>query len=1152
MSPVEAPLAKGVGLPPAEFAAAFPFHLAVDRDLRVVQAGKTLLRLCPDVRPGAALAELFRPIRPEGEITRSWLLDNRTRFFLLEHHTTQLQLRGEFISLEGGESLVFLGSPWFTDATEIAARGLGFEEFAIHDPVVDLLQVHQASKLGLADAKKLATKLTAQRAELRLANERLRQQEAETRKLALIAARTDNAVVLTDTRGRIEWVNEGFVRLTGHPAEAAIGQKPGALLQGPGTDPDTIRRIRERLERGEGFCEEMLNYRRDGSSYWVAVEVQPIRDERGELTNFMGIERDVTASKEAERALRESRQRLAIQFAVSRVLTEVNNLTVAAPRVLEAVCRHLGWQAGQLWRVAGDHLRFSEVWNQPTMPHAELADASRDTKFARGEGLPGRVWAAAEPMWLPDVTQAVEDFPRRPAAARDGLRGALAFPIPVRGGVWGVAEFFSKNVEHPDAALLQTFAAVGEQIGLFIVRREAEEALLKSNALQRAILEGANYSIISAAPDGVIQTFNSAAERMLGYASSEMVGHAHLLVIHEVAEIAARAAELTRELGREVRFGFEVFAAKAARGQPDEHEWTYVRKDGTRFPVLLSFSALFDERGKVTGFLGIASDITERKRAAVELLQAKEAAEAANRAKSDFLAVMSHEIRTPMNAVLGMTQLLLQTGLDERQSEYARTVATSGEALIEIINEILDFSKIESGGHFQLEAEDFSLAELVRRVVQLLRPRAEAKGLALVVELAPGLPLACRGDDGRLRQVLLNLLGNSLKFTDRGEVRVAVRAVTTTARQIRLRCEISDTGIGITDHDMQRLFRPFTQADSSASRGRGGTGLGLAICKRIVELMGGEIGVESVLGKGSKFWFELPLAVADVPTAQAGAPPEAGASASAPAPASPPKTVRPLQILVAEDNETNRRLAMFMLEHLGYRADFAVNGRLAVEAWSRGNYDVIFMDCQMPEMDGFEATREIRKREADQAADLLKRVHIVALTANALKGDPERCLKAGMDAYMSKPFTSQQLREALEQRGNKPTPPVSRPAPPRSPAATGGFDPERPAQLCDDLGTEAVQAIIEEFLKDLPARCAEAEALNTAGDLAQLGRLAHSLQGIGFSLGLIEFGNLLRRLEQATGTGEAAEAARLAKSLTGVVEQGVAALKIWLASRPCC
>ncbi len=765
MSQPGQPVSPPIGLPPEQFRAAFPFHLALDRTLKLIEAGSTLRRICPDVQPSADLDQIFQSIRPEGRITLEWVLQNILRFFLLEHRATKLQLRGEFILLPGEETLLFLGSPWFTDTSEIAERGLSFEDFAIHDPVVDMLQLFQASKVALADAKKLAAKLTVQRTELRALNERLRQQEAETRKLALIAARTNNAVVLTDAAGVTVWVNDGFTRLTGYTLAEMLGKKPGSILQGRGTDSETVRRMGERIRETGSFREDILNYGKDGRSYWVSVEVQPIRDDQGNLTNFMAIETDITARRAGQ-------QRLAIQFEVSRVLAEAKEITNALPLIIQAICEKLGWQVGQAWRTTGERLRFFGAWHTTAGNVAEFVNVSRTVEFGREMGLPGRTWVTGEPMWIQDLSQDAS-FSRQETAERTGLRAGFAFPVFVRGNVWGVLEFFSRTIEDPDGSLLQTVSAVGNQIGEFIARRETEDALHETSTLHHAILEGANYSIISTAPDGIIQTFNSAAERMLGYTSEEVVGKVTPAIIHDVGEVVARASELTRELGRKVEPGFDTFIAKVALGKPDDREWTYIRKDGHRFPVLLSITALFDENGTVVGYLGVASDITESKRIAVELVKAKEAAEEANRAKSDFLATMSHEIRTPMNGVLGMTELLLKTNLNSRQKEFAEAVAQSANALLYVIDDVLDFSKIEAG-KLAIVSEDFSIRSLTDAVLEVVAHHDLKKKISLAAIIHHDVPIKVKGDAQRLRQVLMNLAGNAVKFTEQGEVVVRV------------------------------------------------------------------------------------------------------------------------------------------------------------------------------------------------------------------------------------------------------------------------------------------------------------------------------------------------------------------------------------------
>jgi hypothetical protein len=431
------------------------------------------------------------------------------------------------------------------------------------------------------------------------------------------------------------------------------------------------------------------------------------------------------------------------------------------------------------------------------------------------------------------------------------------------------------------------------------------------------------------------------------------------------------------------------------------HDHRIIRPDGVERVVQARGRMVLDEAGESLKFVGTSQDVTERKAIEAELLRAKEAAELATRAKSEFLANMSHEIRTPMNGILGMTELVLDSKLDAEQREYLNMAQSSAQLLLSLINDILDFSKIEAG-KLELEAIEFNLPLMIAQMLEPLHLRAKKKNIGVAVEIAGDVPDQLIGDPQRLRQILLNFADNALKFTERGSIVVKVQTEQENAHERCLHFSVTDTGIGIPEEKQAVIFEAFAQVDGSTTRNYGGTGLGLAIASRLIAQMRGKVWIESVIDKGTTFhftgWFGTEaIAPATAPVRRDVAPVAEGLK-------------RSLRILLVEDNAINRAVATAMLQKRGHTLAQAANGREALDAAAREPFDIIFMDVQLPEMDGFDATRSIRRMEQGTG----RRTTIVAMTAHAMAGDRERCLASGMDGYLSKPLERASLIAVLD------------------------------------------------------------------------------------------------------------------------------------------
>jgi PAS domain S-box-containing protein len=798
--------------------------------------------------------------------------------------------------------------------------------------------------------------------QLRELNATLEQRVAERTKALLESERRFRAIFHTQFQfiglmspsGVLLEANRAALAGAGVSEEAVLG-KPFQETVWWTHDPAQQQRLREAIDRaarGERVRFEASHPTPSGAMIWVDFSLTPFRDENGMVVFLIPEGRDVTERKRAEEAVREK------------------------THVLETVLESMG-DAVLVTDREGNVLLRNRAFHQL---HETSADPGPTDQWPREYGiyLPGGTRLCPTDQ-LPIVRamrgEPTDDFEleivseQHPGGVPISVTGRpLTGPEGVSGGVIVIRDVSA--------------------------RKRTEEALRLQEERFRTAFDYAPIGIALVAPEGRWLRVNRSLCEILGYSESELLTTDFQTITHP--------DDLDDDLGQ-VR---EMLAGTIKTYQMEKR---FFHKQGHVVHSLLSVSLVRGAEAEPLYFISQIQDVSRRKKAEAELQRAKANAEAANQAKSEFLANMSHEIRTPMNGIIGMAELALDTELSDEQREHIGSVKASAEALLAIVNDVLDFSKIEAG-KLELDPVPFSLRDSVGDLLKPLALRAHKKGLKLAYLIQPDAPDALHADLGRLRQIIINLVSNAIKFTERGHVVVNVEAEDLADDELCLHLSVRDTGIGIPSEKQAAIFAPFEQADNSMTRRYGGTGLGLAISARLAEMMGGRIWLESEVGCGSTFHFTARLgrqleSLCCGGTRAGPLEAAAGTRREGKAELSP----RPLRILLAEDNLVNQKVAVGMLTMAGHRVVVANNGKEAVTAFGLDPFDVVLMDVQMPEMDGLEATAAIRRIEAGTG----RHVPIIALTAHAMKGDRERFLAAGMDAYLTKPIGREALSRTL-------------------------------------------------------------------------------------------------------------------------------------------
>jgi len=875
--------------------------------------------------------------------------------------------------------------------------------------VVLALGIISSSYVGIRKYDAVSRENVAHLTELRGERQRVMQILQRAERLAVIVESSQDAIYSLNLDGMITTWNRRAETLYGYAGREMIGRADEVLI--PQGRDDEARVQFTKAIQGE-ICEpyETVRRRQDGTLVSVVCSYSAIRDGTGILTGVSCSARDISE--------------------LCRLRREQDRFFDLSPDVLSVV-------------------DFQDRFRSFNRVYTEKLGWTREEMFSQS------YYALIHPDDAPAVALAVGKLLQGEAVHNLGTR--------MRRKSGGYVSLNWSAGADLDQGLI--YAVGRDETELRAIREERERTL---DLLQEVLDSATQIAIIAADRQGTIEVFNAGAERLLGYSAGEMIGKETPILFHDRAEVDLRAAELTRELGQPIS-GFETFVALCAEGGADSREWTYVTRNGQRKTVQLTVTARINARGECTGYLGIAEDVTVRKQTEAQLLQAKDAAEAANRAKSEFLANMSHEIRTPLNAIIGLTNLTLASPLNLEQRRALQTVEDSAQTLLLLLNDILDFSKIEAG-RLELEHIPFDPRECVTEALRPLALQAHAKGLELACQLDRALPLRMLGDPVRWQQVLVNLVGNAIKFTPSGEVVVQARLEHPFPDRPVLALTVRDTGIGIPPELQKKIFEVFTQADGTTTRRFGGSGLGLSISRQLAQMMGGRIWVESESGQGSTFHFTVPCQAAPGLSLDGGRKtvdtekfPDSRELNEAPIALSG-------RVLVVDDNATNRLILRGYLQQWGLEAVTVSDGQAALREIQRSHqagepFQIVLLDEQMPGPSGWDVARKIR----DQTGG--SQPHLVVLSSSGPSGPSETTrIALGVERCLQKPISSQDLLDLLRTllaSGQAPLPVSSPDQSPRNARTTAALARRatRPLRILLAEDTPANQLVARQVLE---------------------------------------------------------------------------------------